>query len=250
MARAIGVIPARYASTRFPGKPLAAIHGKPMLQWVVEAARKSQKLDDIYVATDHDEIFALGESLGVKTVMTDPDLATGSDRVWKAIQSEDADVVINIQGDEPLLNPEILDALVTPMLEQNTLDMATLARPFRSADEVDSEQTAKIILNEQHEAIYFSRLPIPFSREKTYLDEAIAGCVKHIGLYAYRKSFLQRFCAQAPTAIEKAEGLEQLRALYLGARIKVVMVESESWGVDTPSDIKKVEEILGNKKYR
>lgn len=237
---AIGVIPARYGSTRFPGKPLKPILGKPLLQWVVEGAKQAKTLDDVWVATDHEEIQALAQKLKVKAVMTSPDLVSGSDRVFAAVQDSSADVIVNIQGDEPLITGDLLDQLVSPMLEDETLPMATLGRPLQQGD-LESRNTAKIVLNDRSEAIYFSRLGIPYSRMDAGTEPV---CLKHIGLYAFRKSFLGRFCKEGPCALEMAEGLEQLRALYLGARIRVVQVQHESWGVDTPEDVAKVEAIL------
>lgn len=243
--KAIGVIPARYGSTRFPGKPLKPILNKPLLQWVVEGAKTSKNLQEIWLATDHPEIEALGKKLGIKTVMTDPNLPTGSDRVFQAVRQENVDVVVNIQGDEPLITGTLLDQLVEPLLSDSTLPMATLARTLKPGD-LGSPNTAKIVLNRRQEALYFSRLPIPYSRIDAPSQEAV--CLKHIGLYAFRKSFLAEFCAQSPTLLESAEGLEQLRALYLGARIRVVTVDHESWGVDTPEDVAKVEALLRNRK--
>lgn len=240
---AIGVIPARYGSTRFPGKPLKLIHNKPLLQWVIEAAKKARTLDDVWVATDHEEIQALAQKLGVKAVMTPVDCVSGSDRVYAAVKEQAVDVVVNIQGDEPLITGQLLDQLVSPLLEDTALPMATLGRPLRPGD-LESLNTAKIVLNEKSDALYFSRLPIPYSRGGANAAAGEAACLKHIGLYAFRKTFLARFCELGPTALELAEGLEQLRALYLGARIRVVKVEHESWGVDTPEDVAKVEALL------
>lgn len=236
----IGVIPARYGSTRFPGKPLQRIAGRPLLQWVVEAARTSRRLADVWLATDDERIAELGRSLKIQTVMTDPELPSGSDRVWAAVREAACDVVVNIQGDEPLLTGELLDRLVEPFSDPE-VSMATLGRPLQPGD-LESPQTAKIVRNARGEALYFSRLPIPFSRVDAKQNDGL--CLKHIGLYAYRKEFLQRFCAQGPVPLELAEGLEQLRALFLGARIRVVEVDHESWGVDTPEDVAKVEQLL------
>ena len=239
--KAIGVIPARFGSTRFPGKPLVMVLGKPLLQWVVEGARRAKLLEEIVVATDHPDIAALGQRLGVRTVQTPSDLPTGSDRVYHAIKDEAVDVVVNIQGDEPLITGELLDRLVAPMRDDPAVSMATLGREI-TAEDLASVNTAKIVLNHRDEALYFSRHPIPYSREPAPTENA--ACLKHIGLYAFRKKFLSEFCAQPPTALESAEGLEQLRALYLGARIKVVRVDHDSWGVDTPDDVAKVEARL------
>jgi len=239
--KAIGIIPARFGSTRFPGKPRMPSLGKPLRQWVIEGAKTSHLLNEIRVATDHAEIFALAQSCGVKAVMTDSDLPSGSDRVYAAVGDENVDVVVNIQGDEPLITGGLLDQLVAPMLGDVSLEMATLARRPKPGD-LQNVNTAKIVLNHRSEAIYFSRFPIPHSRVDAGGHEAV--CLKHIGLYAFRKSFLAQFCAHPPTSLELAEGLEQLRALYLGARVKVVEVEHESLGVDRPEDIAQVEKVL------
>jgi 3-deoxy-manno-octulosonate cytidylyltransferase (CMP-KDO synthetase) len=243
--KCIGVIPARFGSTRFPGKPLAPIQGKPMLAWVIEGARQSRLVREILVATDDDRIAEVAVRLGAEVVMTSPDLPSGSDRVWAAVRDRDVDVVVNIQGDEPLLEGKLLDVLVTPLIDNKDLAMATLGRAPQTED-LSIKSTAKIVLNHRNEAIYFSRFPIPYSRVDAPRGKEI--CLQHIGIYAYRKSFLREFCAFGPVALEEAEGLEQLRALFLGARIQVVKVEHESWGVDTPEDVIKIERILKTKR--
>lgn len=246
--KVVGVIPARYGATRFPGKPLKPILGKPLLQWVIEGVKESQSLSQVIVATDHGEIFELAQSLGVKAAMTSESLPSGTDRVYAASLNEEADVIVNIQGDEPLIEARIIDDLVRPFSKDLNLPMATLARTLKPGD-LESPNTAKIVLNQKNEALYFSRFPIPFSRSNSSSDawSFSEGCVKHIGLYAYRPNFLKSFCQQSPVVMERAEGLEQLRALYLGARIQVVMVDHESWGVDTPEDVARVEELLKNR---
>ena len=244
--KAVGVIPARYASTRFPGKPLALVAGKPLLQWVFEVAQKSQRLDEVIVATDDKRISHLCEKIGASYVMTDPSLPSGSDRVWSAIcrknRGEGIDVVLNIQGDEPLIQPEFLDLLVAAFDNNSDIEMATLGHPIKKPEDWESPHAVKIVCNHQNEAIYFSRLPIPYSKGSQKKRTGL----RHIGIYAYRKEFLGRFCTQSPVALEKAEGLEQLRALYLGARIQVIPVEAESWGVDIPDDIKKINTWLSS----
>ena len=260
---AIGVIPARWGSTRFPGKPLELIAGRPLLSWVIRGAKKSQLLSEVWVATDDERIAKLAADEGVITVMTDTTLETGTDRVWQACErradflrssssSEFAaarpiDVVLNIQGDEPLIQGELLDALLKPFTLQRDLEMATLGRTLDEAA-LHSPNTAKIVMNCRNEAIYFSRFPIPFSRESSasHMSELARGtsCLKHIGIYAYSFAFLKKFCGQTATVIERLEGLEQLRALYLGAKIKVVRVENDSWGVDIPDDILKIEKLM------
>lgn len=235
----VAVIPARYASTRFPGKPLAMIQGKEMLAWTIAGTKKSEKLEEIFVATDHEDIYALAEREGAKPVMTASDLPTGTDRVYAAVEAQDVEIVVNVQGDEPLIDGKVLDLLLDSF-EDPQVQMATLGREIKNEEDLNSETTAKIALDQNDYAIYFSRFPIPYSRNK----EINSVSLKHIGIYAYRKSFLKSFCLQEPTALEQAEGLEQLRALYLGAKIKVVKVESESWGVDVPKDIEKIEMIM------
>ena len=242
--KTIGVIPARYDSTRFPGKPLAKIAGKPMLQWVVEAAKQASSLGRLIVATDDQRIADLCNTIDVQVVMTDSQLPTGSDRVWQAVKDLDGEVIVNIQGDEPLLKAATIDQLLLSFTD-STVEMATLARDI-NAQELINENTAKIVTNQAGDAIYFSRLPIPYSRLRP--ESGVLACVlKHIGMYAFRKDFLGRYCRHGPTQIEQLEGLEQLRALYIGAKIRVVKVEDESWGVDNPEDIQKIEAILKNR---
>lgn len=243
--KSLGVIPARYGSTRLPAKPLMKINGRPLLEWVIRGVREAKSLAGLVVATDHPEIANLAEGLGVEAVMTDPELPSGSDRVWAAAQNRDVDIVLNIQGDEPLIQPSWVDNLVGAFLERPHIQMATLAHAL-PADELQALGTVKLILNREKEAIYFSRFPIPYSREG--LEKWSGTALKHIGLYGYKKDFLREFCAQKPTAIEKAESLEQLRALWLGAKIQVVEIDGHSVGVDTPDDAKKVAEILGGQK--
>ncbi len=241
MMKVIGVIPARFASTRFPGKPLELLKNKPLLQWAVEGAKKSTKLDQVIVATDDDRIEKLCHQINVEVVRTSPECATGTDRIYEATKNLSFDVALNIQGDEPLIGPEYIDPLVAAFRDSKNLDMATLAHPLAEID-VANLNAVKVIINEQSEAIYFSRFAIPYSREAFSANSRAS--LKHIGLYAYTKSFLQKFCSTPQTEIEKSESLEQLRALYLGARIKVIQVEKPTYGVDTPEDLRRLEALL------
>ncbi|OFZ30384.1 MAG: 3-deoxy-manno-octulosonate cytidylyltransferase [Bdellovibrionales bacterium RIFCSPHIGHO2_01_FULL_40_29] len=235
----IGIIPARFASTRFPGKPLAELRGKKILQWVVEGARTSLLLSEIHVATDDQRIFDFCQSIGASAIMTSTDCVTGTDRICEATRHLDFDYVINIQGDEPLVNKDYIDPLAKAFVENQSLEMVTLAHPFE-AEDLNNMNAVKVITNQNDEAIYFSRFPIPFSREGF-----VPGIVqKHIGLYGYSRKFLQTFCTTPQTQIEKFESLEQLRALYLGARIKVISVSKPTYGVDTPEDLQKLEALL------
>ncbi len=238
----LAVIPARYASTRFPGKPLAKILGKEMIAWVVEGTKKAQSLSEVWVATDDERIAQVAKKYGAKVAMTDPLLPSGSDRIWAAIQNIDCDIVVNIQGDEPLVNAEQIDALVAPLLADPGLEMSTLAHQISEA-ELQSKNAVKVVIDQKVNGLYFSRFPIPYSRDEAQPK----ACLKHIGMYAYQKPFLKRFCAAPQCAIERAESLEQLRALFLGAKIRVVEVQESSLGVDVPEDIALVESRIGKK---
>lgn len=238
-----GVIPARYGSTRFPGKPLVPLHGKPLLQWTIEGARSSRMLHDLIVATDDDRIFKLAIGCGAKAVMTDSELPSGTDRVFAAIRDLDCDVAVNIQGDEPLVTGTLIDQLAQIFVDEPSVDMATLAHPLVDGD-LANMNAVKVVMNARDEALYFSRFAIPYSRATAEQLVDTSGAFKHIGMYAYRKKFLSQFCAAPPALIERAESLEQLRALHLGAKIKVLKVSEASIGVDAPEDIAKVEHIL------
>lgn len=237
----IGVIPARYGSTRFPGKPLVMLKNKPLLQWVVEGARKSKLLSQVIVATDDERIQKLCQEIQVDVVMTNPDCPTGTDRLFEATKNLNFDVAINVQGDEPLIDETYIDPLAKAFLENPGLDMATLAHGLEPQD-IDNPNAVKVIKNQNSEAIYFSRFAIPYSRKK--FEEGSTAALKHIGLYGYTKAFLQRFCSTNPTELELNESLEQLRALYLGAKIKVIQVEKPTYGVDTEADLRKLEALL------
>lgn len=237
----VGVIPARYASTRFPGKPLALLQGRPMIQWTIEGAKKSRLCSEVIVATDNEEIAKAAKTVGAKVVMTDSDLPTGTDRIYAAVRDLDCDLIVNIQGDEPTVTGELVDQLAQVFIDEPHLDMATLAHPI-SEEDIPSLNAVKVIVNRNDEALYFSRYPIPYSRLEFSNKPGI--CLRHIGMYAYTKKFLKLFCESQPADIELAESLEQLRALYLGASIKVVRVQQPSIGVDTPEDLAKLEKIL------
>lgn len=246
----VGVIPARYGSTRFPGKPLKLLKGKPILEWVIDLTKKSKLLSDVIVATDHQEIFDLGRNLGAKCEMTTQDCATGTDRIFQALQKrsqagENYDYVINIQGDEPLLPVSYIDQLAQSFLDNSKLDMVTLSHPLDPRD-IDNMSAVKVLINQYNEAIYFSRFPIPYSRERlcSALQKLNYPVQKHIGLYGFKSSFLKDFCNFPQAEIEKNESLEQLRALYMGAKIKVISVEQPTYGIDTPEDLERLEHKL------
>jgi 3-deoxy-manno-octulosonate cytidylyltransferase (CMP-KDO synthetase) len=245
--KVVGVIPARFASTRFPGKPLAKILNKEMIAWVLEGAIKAKNLDQVWLATDDEKIAEVGRRVGVQVALTDPDLPSGSDRIWAAIQNVDCDVVINIQGDEPLVQSEWIEKLIEPFSGEAaqgdpSTQMSTLATTL-SLEELNNPNVVKVICNQLGHAIYFSRFPIPFSRQ-TADASRLSIVKKHVGMYGYRKSFLKQFCAAPASRIELAESLEQLRALELGAKIAVREIHSTSLGVDTPEDLNRVEAVI------
>jgi 3-deoxy-manno-octulosonate cytidylyltransferase (CMP-KDO synthetase) len=213
-----------------------------MVQWVLEGVSQSQLIQKIIVATDHQGIADTVKKLGYEVAMTASELPSGSDRVWAAAREMNYDIIVNIQGDEPLIRGDVLDALISETMGEDC-DMATLGHEL-SEETLNSQQVAKVVMNQYGQALYFSRLPIPFSRKK--FGEYPAPCLKHIGIYAYKKSFLKKFCEQAPVGMEETEGLEQLRALYLGGRIKVVKTSHDCWGVDIPTDVQKIEKILSS----
>lgn len=243
----IAVIPARYGSTRFPGKPLVQLKGKPLIQWVIEGAKSAKLVSEIYVATDDQRIADAVSKAGGKFLMTRSECPTGTDRIYEATKDLNFDVVLNIQGDEPQITAEYIDLLAKAFIDQPSLDMATLAHPI-ALEDIENPNAVKVIKNANHEAIYFSRFAIPYSRLAIPDGrEKVAGqpvCEKHIGLYGYSKNFLSKFCTSEQSAIEKAESLEQLRALHLGAKIKVLSVKKPIQGVDTPEDLAKLEKLL------
>ncbi len=246
----VGVIPARYGSTRLPGKPLLKIAGRELLAWVIDGVKASKKLTEVYVATDHEEIANFASKLGVSVVMTEADIATGTDRIWQAIKNkESVDIVVNIQGDEPLVTGAMIDSLIEPLLHESNIEMSTLATEIKQ-EELLTPHVVKVITNSDNNAIYFSRFPIPYSRVDAKAQSMLSACYKHIGMYAYRFDFLKSFCEHSQVELEKAESLEQLRALYMGAKLRVVHTDYVSHGVDTQEDIKKVETYLEKKSWQ
>jgi 3-deoxy-manno-octulosonate cytidylyltransferase (CMP-KDO synthetase) len=236
---AVGVIPSRYAATRLPGKPLLPIAGKPMIQHVYERARAARRLSRVLVATDDVRILDAVHAFGGEAVLTSPEHRSGTDRVAEAARELDAEVVINIQGDEPMLRPEPLDALVTAFVQHPALEIATLAHPIARSRDAEDPAAVKVVLDREGYALYFSRLAIPF-----YRDGSDGGWWRHMGVYAYRKSALLRFATLAPTPLEQAEALEQLRALENGMRILVLATTDEAIGVDTPEDLERVRGMM------
>jgi 3-deoxy-manno-octulosonate cytidylyltransferase (CMP-KDO synthetase) len=239
----IAIIPARYASTRFPGKALALIRDKPMIQWVYERAKQSALLDRVVVATDDERILQTVADFGGEAVMTSKEHATGTDRIAEVARTVKCDIVVNVQGDEPLIRPEMIDEAIRPLVDDPSIPLGTLARAIEDPAEVEDPNVVKVVCDTAGFALYFSRAPIPWDRDRWKDLASIRGagaCCKHIGLYVYRREFLLAFAAMPQTPLEQLEKLEQLRALEGGHRIKVVMTRHESFGVDIPGDLSKI----------
>lgn len=240
----IGMIPARYASSRFPGKPLSLISGKSLIQRTYENSLKCTLLDDVIVATDDDRIFEHVESFGGKVIMTSVDCPTGTERLAEAIHAnfKDVDVVINIQGDEPLLEPDVIRKVGEILINDPVAVMSTAVVKIDNEEDANSRSVNKCVIDANGNALYFSRSLLPgghsgkWDPNKTYY--------KHLGIYGYRRDFLFHYAELSPTPLQLAEDLEQLKVLEHGFRIKVAVVDSVSIGVDTPEDINKVERML------
>ena len=236
----LGVIPARFSSTRFPGKVLAPIAGKTMLQHVYERAALSTYLTSILIATDDERVYAAAKNFGARVRMTRSDHLSGTDRVAEAASAVDAEIVVNIQGDEPLIDPAAIDAAILPMVHEPEIVMGTLKKRIEDAREITDPNVVKVVTDRAGDAIYFSRCAIPFEREKSVNTPYF----KHIGLYVYQRDFLLAYSALPVGPLETAERLEQLRALENGFRIRVVETEYESLGVDTPEDLERVSRLF------
>lgn len=237
--RILGVIPARYASSRFPGKALATLNSKTMLQHVWERVSMARYLTDAIIATDDQRIFDEARRFGARVRMTRADHVSGTDRVAEIASSEDAELIVNIQGDEPLIDPAAIDAAVLPLTHEPAIQMGTLKKKIEDPREVNDPNVVKVVTDRFHNAIYFSRSTIPHIRGG---GDAIY--YKHIGLYVYRRDFLLRYSDLPICPLEEAERLEQLRALENGFKIRVVETEYESLGVDTPEDLARVSQLF------
>ena len=252
-----GIIPSRFGSSRFPGKPLAELAGRPLVAWVVEAVKKAKSLDEVMVATDDERIVKAVEEYGGVAVMTPSELPSGTDRIACALKNrlgrdfEDDDILVNIQGDEPLIDPALIDSLVAKM-NSGAYEMATAVTPIKSLKDYEAKTVVKVVLAKDDSALYFSRAPIPCDRDNpptssTFDLQPSTLFVRHLGIYAYRGGFLKRYIVEPQCALEKTEKLEQLRALYMGARIAVVRTDDEGVGVDTPEDAERVAKLLAAK---
>jgi|TARA_B110000908_G_scaffold12799_1_gene14893 3-deoxy-manno-octulosonate cytidylyltransferase (CMP-KDO synthetase) len=237
----LGIIPARWASTRFPGKPLHLIAGKPLVQHVWERCKQCSKLDHCVIATDDQRIFDAAIVFGAEAVMTSENHPTGTDRIAEAAAAfPEASYLINIQGDEPLIDPSLIDQLATALHVDGGVAMATAANPITDDALMDDPNVVKCVLALNGDALYFSRSPLPYRRS----ESPELKLYRHKGIYAYRRDFLEKFVTWQPSPIELAESLEQLRALENGARIKVLITDDESPGVDTLEQAQQIEDLL------
>lgn len=236
----LGVIPARYASSRFPGKALAKVDARTMLEHVYERVSMARYLGAVIIATDDPRIQEEARRFGARVKMTREDHVSGTDRVAEVASAfEDYELVVNIQGDEPLIDPNAIDAAVLPLLAEPAIPMGTLKKKIEDPREIADPNVVKVVTDRFENAIYFSRSTIPYLR-----DEAAPAYYKHIGLYVYRRDFLLRYSDMPVGPLETAERLEQLRALENGFRIRVVETEYESFGVDTPADMERVRHLI------
>jgi len=260
--KAIGVIPARWASTRFEGKVLAEVAGKPIIQYVWEAAKKSKLLDELIIAADNDKVIKVAEKFGAKVVFTSPQQPSGTDRIAEVVNQMDVNIIVNIQGDEPLVKSLMIDNLVASLMEEKDAGMSTLIKKITKREDVTNPNVVKVVVDRKGYALYFSRSPIPYIRDSQDQQSLFEmgpwsgasagvdsgklhlGFYKHIGLYAYTKDFLFTYTNLPFSKLENAEKLEQLRVLEAGYKIKTVETDVETVGVDTPEDLEKLKKIL------
>ena len=243
----VAIIPARYHSNRFEGKPLALINGKPMIQHVAERAQTVSMLSRVVVATDDKRIADCVAGFGGEYVITRDDHVSGSDRLAEAAELLDIsehDIVVNIQGDQPLFDAEVIEQVAKPLLDDPSLPMSTLIYKIIRPEEIDDPNHVKTVFDHEHNALYFSRAPVPFQRNPE--DKIAPTYYKHLGFYAYRKGFLLTFVALPEGEWERFEKLEQLRALEYGYKIRVILTTHDSIEVDTPEDLRRVEEFINS----
>jgi 3-deoxy-manno-octulosonate cytidylyltransferase (CMP-KDO synthetase) len=246
------IIPARYDSTRFPGKPLYPLRGLPVIQHVYENSKRASLADDVIVATDSETIFERVFAFGGKAIMTDKKHPSGTDRIAEVAASMDYDIIVNVQGDEPLIRPEMINDVIT-ILDDERASIGTLMKKIEDTKEISDPNVVKVVIDKEGFALYFSRAAVPFYRDEwKTLDYVSRFTVhdsrftiyKHIGIYSYRRHVLLSLAGKEPTELEKIEKLEQLRALENGIKIKVKETFFETYGVDTPEDLERVEKCL------
>lgn len=242
--KVLAVIPARFGSSRFPGKPLSLIHGKTLIQRTYENAKLCPFLEDVVIATDDDRIFAHAQSFGAHAVMTDPAHPNGTERIAEVLSKYPTppEIVVNIQGDEPCISPAVIEALVSALINHPKAPMSTVITPLTNPDDAFNPSVVKCVVDTQGRALYFSRQLIPANKQGKMLEGV--NYYSHIGLYAYRTDFLFEYLRLSPTPLQLAEDLEQLKVLEHGFSIQTAIVQHQSLGVDTPEDILKVESYL------
>jgi 3-deoxy-manno-octulosonate cytidylyltransferase (CMP-KDO synthetase) len=239
-ARVVGIIPARFHSTRLPGKPLALIAGRPMIEHVYRRALDARQLDAILVATDDERVASAVEAFGATAVMTAADHATGTDRLAEVARTLSCEIVVNVQGDEPLIDPSSIDAVVKLLLDRPEDGMSTVRRRIDDASDLANPSVVKVVVDARGYALYFTRSAVPYVRP----GNPAPVCWRHIGLYCYRRSFLLHVAGLPSTPLERAEGLEQLRVLEHGHRISTAETTADSIGVDTPTDLERVRQLM------
>ncbi|HEX2786699.1 MAG TPA: 3-deoxy-manno-octulosonate cytidylyltransferase [Ignavibacteria bacterium] len=238
--KVLGVIPARYGSTRFPGKALADINGKPMIQWCYESSLKSKLIDKLIVATDDKRIFDAVKRFGGEVVMTSRKHRSGTDRIAEAAKKFKCDIVVNIQGDEPFIDYRIIDKAIDALKKDRTVQVSTAARKITDKKEINNPNNVKVVFDDEFRALYFSRSAIPFNRDSL----KNVSYYKHYGLYVYRKNYLMKITKMPESRLEKTEKLEQLRVLENGGKIKIVLTNKDSISIDTSEDLKGVKKWL------
>jgi 3-deoxy-manno-octulosonate cytidylyltransferase (CMP-KDO synthetase) len=245
-SKVVGVIPARYSSTRFEAKVLANILGKPMIQWVWERAKLVKVLDELIIACDDERVAEVCRGFGAQVVMTAKGHASGTDRIAEVVNPIEVKVVVNIQGDEPMIHPTMIDSVARAILSDSTIQVATIIRKIDEAQDINDPHVVKVVKDKNDFALYFSRSPIPFLARNSEISSPVY--YKHIGLYGYSKDFLFTYKNMAPSSLERTEKLEQLRVLEDGYKIKVIETKYNTIGVDTPEDLEKVKEFLKQEK--
>lgn len=248
--RTVAIIPARYGSSRLPGKPLADIGGTPMIVRVMERVARASLVDEVFVATDDERIARVVTAGGGTALMTPAGIASGSDRIAYVAESmTDAELIVNVQGDEPLIPPAMIDEAITPLLRDGTIDVGTLVRRIRTMHELENPSLPKVVLDERGRCLYFSRSPIPYGRDIGAKELITRFRVyRHVGLYVFRRKFLLAFARMAPTELERAEKLEQLRILEHGHAIHAVVTEHQSVSVDTQEDLDNVRTFVASER--
>ena len=256
MFSAVGVIPARYGSSRLPGKPLADLQGKPLLYHVYRRASQSASLREVWIATDDDRVYRAAQEFGARVVMTKTNHRSGTDRIAEVVENVDADIIVNIQGDEPLIDYSAIDHAVRMLQRDPEAEMATLKAPIHEPEDLWNPSVVKVVTDQRGYAVYFSRAPIPYPRVKDMHASSLREVIhsrpdllrhfyRHVGMYAYRRQFLMQFTSWAPTPLELLEDLEQLRAIEHGSKISVDLTQTSMFGVDTPEDLERIRRMVG-----